>query len=133
MRNLGTGVVNLLGTTGGTTKVAKHTHEVGGNTEYLYGARVVTDAVNYGTLNTASDDNNKILKATLSESVEGVSIPFSKNTRLTSATVAGGPGTYTVMSLDPTKIQINEVNPLITEQIPPFQYVYIYKRVAKKT
>lgn len=131
LRNLGTGNVDLLGKTGGSTKVASHTHTVGGNTEYLYGAVVTSDSTSYGTFNSSSD--NTILNATASSQSIGNSTIYPEKLVIEAKDEGTHSNKYTVISFDPTKIQINEVNPTVTEQVPPFQYVYIYKRVAKDT
>ena len=135
MRNLGPSDINLLETTtGGTNQVASHTHTVGGNIEYLYGARTNLDAGTYTRLFDSDDQSNKILNATASTETDKSGIYPEKVTVASStASILLGNTTYTKISFDPTQIQINDVNPSITEQIPPFQYVYIYKRVAKET
>ena len=133
LRNLGPIDINHLETTtGGTDTVAKHTHTVGGNTEHIYGALVNSvNNISYGTFN-SSTQTNSVLNATASTVQISQNI-YPERIVITANKNDAYPNRYTDISLDPTKITLNEMETDVTEQIPPFQYVYIYKRIAKET
>lgn len=129
LRNLGTDNAEKLGTTGGSTEVALHTHTVTGQTEILYGALINEPNVNtYGLFNGAS--NNQIIQAGANITTTGNNV-YPQKLYTIGETNENQQSNYTTITFNPAKINISEMdaNTHPEEQIPPYQYVYMYKRV----
>ena len=129
LRNLGTDEAEKLGTTGGSTNVARHMHTVTGNAEKLYGALLTEpDVSTYGLFNGAS--SNTIIQAGANITSTGNSV-YPEKIYVEGRTDTSQQSRYTTITFDPTQITISEMDAAThpEEQIPPYEYVYMYQRV----
>ena len=128
LRNLGNDEAEKLGTTGGSTNVARHIHTVTGEPEMLYGALLnELDVSTYGLFNGAA--SNTIIQAGANITSTGNNV-YPEKVYVDGKTDMSQQSRYTTITFDPTKITISEMDAAThpEEQIPPYKYVYMYKR-----